>query len=333
MRGLQRLTFTRLYSACLIGVPSSKGQRRSGVEHGPEILRKHGIVKKLRKFNNVVDSGNIRVVEDIADDFEGNVKNPRTVGANNERIRDAVKESLKKYRPVISLGGDHSMAIGTISGSATFLGKAPVVIWVDAHADINPPELSPSGNLHGTPLSFLLKELDSSRIALPGFEWCDSQIAAKDIAFIGLRDVDPTELDIIKNHGIKAFDMNDIDRLGISRVLSECLDSTDPNGTRDIHLSFDVDALDPSLTPATGTPVRGGLFKEEGEFICSELARTGRLLAVDMVEVNPLLSDADGTTRTCEAAISLLQHCVGKRASPPFEREDKYVPEGSRTLN
>ena len=94
--------------------------------------------------------------------------------------------------------------------------------------------------------------------------------------------------------------MTDIDRLGIKAVLAECLSSTDPAGIRDIHLSFDVDALDPSLTPATGTPVRGGLFKEEGEFICSELARTGRLLAVDMVEVNPLLSDADGTKRTCE---------------------------------
>ena len=99
-------------SACVIGVPSSSGQRRSGVEHGPEILRKHGLVKKLRKFNNVVDAGNVRVVEEIKDDFEGNVKNPRTVGANNEKIKNAVSESLAKYRPVITLGGDHSMAIG-----------------------------------------------------------------------------------------------------------------------------------------------------------------------------------------------------------------------------
>ena len=104
--------------------------------------------------------------------------------------------------------------------------------------------------------------------------------------------------------------MTDIDRLGIKTVLSECLSSTDPAGIRDIHLSFDVDALDPSLTPATGTPVRGGLFKEEGEFICSELASTGRLLAVDMVEVNPLLSDADGTTRTCEGKISFEKNII-----------------------
>jgi arginase family enzyme len=103
---------TTKISACVIGVPSSSGQRRSGVEHGPEILRKHGLVKKLRKFNNVVDAGNVRVVEDIKDDFEGNVKNPRTVGANNEKIMNAVSESLAKYRPVITLGGDHSMAIG-----------------------------------------------------------------------------------------------------------------------------------------------------------------------------------------------------------------------------
>jgi len=103
---------TTKISACVIGVPSSSGQRRSGVEHGPEILRKHGLVKKLRKFNNVVDAGNVAVVDEIIDDFEGNVKNPRTVGANNERIKNAVSEKLAKYRPVVTLGGDHSMAIG-----------------------------------------------------------------------------------------------------------------------------------------------------------------------------------------------------------------------------
>lgn len=318
--------------AGVLGVPLNKGQPRGGVERGPQTLRSHDLIRELSKYcASVTDIGDFEEAE--YEESAGRIKNPISVGQNNLRLSRQVAENLETFKPLINIGGDHSMAIGTISGTARYLGTAPAVIWVDAHADINPPELSPSGNLHGTPMSFLLKELEGIMKPLDGFEWVKRMISSNDIAYIGLRDVDDVELEILRKYNIQAYDMKDIDDHGIQNILQKCLEKIDPTNDRPIHLSFDIDAMDPALAPATGTPVRGGLYRVEGEYICQELAKTNRLHCVDLVEVNPTLADGGGVDRTAEVAISLLQHAVGRKMDNElFMRPHPYSPEGARNL-
>jgi len=319
-------------SAAVLGVPFSKGQKRGGVENGPKTLRSFGLEKALQKYAKVTDVGDIEV-RTYEEPLDTPIKNPVAVGQTCLTLSNDVCRNLEQFRPVINIGGDHSMAIGTISGTAKYLEKSPAVLWVDAHADINPPLLSPSGNLHGTPMSFLLKELHSEMAPVPGFDWLKRCVGAGDIAYIGLRDMDEAEIDIIRRFGIEAHDMASLDKLGIEEVFRRCMAKIDPGNEREIHLSFDIDAMDPCLAPATGTPVRGGLFRVEGEYICQELAKTNRLVCMDMVEVNPILSDSEGIESTAEMAISLIQFALGRPASGKmFKRPFPYVPGGVRNV-
>jgi len=295
----------------LLGVPLCKGQPRGGVENGPNTLREAGLVDRLKKYNsNITDLGDV----DISDFKEpiGKIRNPLGVGRNMETLAQRVESEMLKYHTVINIGGDHSMAIGTIAGHAKSLGKAPAIIWVDAHADINTPESTWSGNLHGQPVSFLMREVAEKSIQLAGFDWMEPMITSTDIAYIALRDVDPAEQEFLDKFGICAFTNKDVEKYGIHNVLKQCLQVVDPNNDRQFHLSFDIDAMDPSLAPATGTPVSNGLLLQEGEYICEELAKTNRLRCIDMVEVNPTLSDSTGVNKTTNTAIKILQHCVGK---------------------
>uniref|UniRef100_A0A8C0IXH1 arginase n=1 Tax=Chelonoidis abingdonii TaxID=106734 RepID=A0A8C0IXH1_CHEAB len=209
-----------------------------------------------------------------------NAKNPRTVGRANEKLASAVEEVKKDGRTCLVVGGDHSLAIGSISGHA----KTEPVIWFDAHADINTPLTSLSGNMHGQPVAFLLKELKVSGV--PGFEWLKPCLSAEDIVYIGLRDVDDAEHSLMEDT-FKA--------------------------SKPIHLSFDVDGLDPPLTPATGTPVPGGVTLREGIYVAEQLYKTGLLSAVDTVEINPRLGktqeEVDSTVNT---AVSIILSGFGK---------------------
>lgn len=295
----------------MISVPLCKGQPRAGVDSGPAILRENGMFERLKKYNgNITDLGDV-AIEDF-DEPRGKIKNPLGVGLNMKTLADRVALEMGKYHTVINVGGDHSMALGTICGHVKSLGSAPGIIWVDAHADINTPETTWSGNLHGQPVSFMLEELKDETIQLAGFDWVQPVIKAADIAYIALRDVDPAEKEIIERFGIKAFSMEDVDQLGIVEVLKQCLSHVDPENERQLHLSFDIDAMDPSLAPATGTPVPRGLMQKEGEYICEELSKTNRLRCIDLVEVNPHLSNTEGVKTTVDTAIKLLQHCTGK---------------------
>uniref|UniRef100_A0A8C0IXG3 arginase n=1 Tax=Chelonoidis abingdonii TaxID=106734 RepID=A0A8C0IXG3_CHEAB len=208
-----------------------------------------------------------------------NAKNPRTVGRANEKLASAVEEVKKDGRTCLVVGGDHSLAIGSISGHA----KTEPVIWFDAHADINTPLTSLSGNMHGQPVAFLLKELKVSGV--PGFEWLKPCLSAEDIVYIGLRDVDDAEHSLMEDTFKK----------------------------KPIHLSFDVDGLDPPLTPATGTPVPGGVTLREGIYVAEQLYKTGLLSAVDTVEINPRLGktqeEVDSTVNT---AVSIILSGFGK---------------------
>ncbi|VDH90705.1 arginase [Mytilus galloprovincialis] len=270
----------------LVGVPFSKGQQRDGTEKGPGALRNGGLLETLTSIgHDVHDYGDLPL--DFSDDKEGQIgvaKNPKTVGHASKMIADKVSEVVKSGRTCLALGGDHSMAIGTIYGQHQ-VQPDQVVLWIDAHADINTPLTSGSGNMHGMPLSFLVKELDPYLPKIPGFEFVKPCLTAKDIAYIGLRDVDPGE-----------------------------------RGKRPIHLSFDVDSLDPSLAPSTGTPVLGGLSLREGLYIAEEVANTGRLSVIDVAEVNPSLGSEQDVETTVKNTIEFITKCFGKR------RQGVYPP-------
>lgn len=241
-----------------------------------------------------------------------NMKNPMAVSAVTQRISQQVYEKAIGGRMVLTLGGDHSIAIGTISGTAKAirerLGREMAVIWVDAHADINTPETSESGNIHGMPVAFLTGLATSERKDIFGWIEKNQQISTNKLVYIGLRDIDRGEKRILREHGIRAFSMHDIDRHGIGRVMEMALAHI--GSDTPIHLSFDVDALDPQWAPSTGTPVRGGLTLREGDFIAECVHETGQLIAMDLVEVNPSL-EVKGASETIRAGCSLVRCALG----------------------
>ncbi|XP_020309099.2 arginase-1-like [Oncorhynchus kisutch] len=316
-RGLQ-LAF-RIYkrshhhSVGIIGAPFSKGQPRDGVEKGPDLIRSAGLVEKLRAQGCAVkDYGNVTFEEVANDEPIGNVKRPRAVGSANQRLSAAVHAVKNDGYTCVMLGGDHSLAIGSIQGHAA-AKKDLSVVWVDAHADINTPLTSPTGNIHGQPMSYLIHELHSKIPVLPNFSWMKPCVSAKDIVYIGLRDVDPEEHHILTLLGIKGYSMTEVDRLGISKVMEETCDYIFSKVKKPIHLSYDIDALDPSISPATGTPVVGGLTYREGVYITEHICQTGMLSAVDMVEVNPKRGKTeDEIISTVNAAVDLIRGCFGR---------------------
>ncbi|XP_030629497.1 arginase-1 isoform X1 [Chanos chanos] len=301
------------HSVGIIGAPFSKGQPRDGVERGPDLIRAAGLVEKLKGQGCIVkDYGNLIFEEVPNDEPIGRVKRPRTVGRANEQLASAVERVKNDGHTCVMLGGDHSLAIGSIQGHASSRNELSVV-WVDAHADINTPLTSPTGNIHGQPMSYLIHELHSKIPVMPNFSWIKPCIAAKDIVYIGLRDVDPEEHYILKRLGIKVFSMTEVDRLGIAKVMEQTCDHIFSKVKKPIHLSYDIDALDPSITPATGTPVVGGLSYREGIYITEYICQTGLLSAVDMVEVNPKRGKTEEEIKsTVNTAVDLLLGCFGR---------------------
>ncbi|KAM8945537.1 arginase-1 [Pelodytes ibericus] len=300
-------------SVGIVGAPFSKGQPRGGVEEGPKYMRAAGLIKKLEELDyDVKDYGDLQFSDVPNDSPFQNVKNPRTVGKATEKLANAVTEVKRAGRACLVLGGDHSLAVGTIAGHAK-IHPDLCVVWVDAHADINTPLTSPSGNLHGQPVSFLIKELKNQMPDVPGFSWVKPCVSAKDIVYIGLRDVDPGEHYILQNLGIKYYSMSDVDELSISKVMEETLEYLIGKKKRPIHLSFDIDGLDPSVAPATGTPVSGGLSYREGMYITEELYKTGLLSVVDMMEVNPARGETERDVQlTTNTAVSMILSTFGK---------------------
>jgi len=247
-----------------------------------------------------------------SDPTHRNMLKPRAVSAVTEALSKQVYDHAKEGRFVLTLGGDHSIAIGTISGTAKAirerLGREMAVIWVDAHADINTPETSDSGNIHGMPVAFLTG-LASDKPDAP-FGWLkdEHRVSVKKLVYIGLRDVDRGEKKILRENGIKAFSMHDIDRHGIGKVMDMALGWI--GSDTPIHLSFDIDALDPRFAPSTGTAVRGGLTLREGDFIAECVHGTGSLVALDLVEVNPSLEEA-GAAETVRSGVSIVRCALG----------------------
>ncbi|XP_067344833.1 arginase-1 isoform X2 [Channa argus] len=301
-------------SVGIIGAPFSRGQPRGGVEQGPDLIRAAGLLHRLEQQGCAVkDYGNLTFEEMVDDELVGRVKSVRAVGSANQRLSKAVQSVKRDGHTAVVLGGDHSLAIGSIHGHAMAVGELSVV-WVDAHADINTPVTTPTGNIHGQPVSFLLRELQSKIPVLPNFSWIKPCVSAKDLVYIGLRDLDPAEHYILKLLGVKAFSMSEVDQFGVARVMEETCAYLSEKVKKPIHLSYDIDAIDPSVTPATGTPAVGGLTYREGVYITEHLCQTGLLSAVDMVEVNPLRGQMEKDVQsTVSTAVDLLLGCFGRR--------------------
>ncbi|KAK3680770.1 hypothetical protein B0T22DRAFT_379111 [Podospora appendiculata] len=305
----------------IVAVGFSGGQCKPGVDAAPSALIESGLLTQLREELGYKLHGDdtVHLYTDLvpaSDPPFRNMKNPRAVSLVTKRIAEQTYAHAKEGRLVLTLGGDHSIAIGTIGGTAKAirerLGREMAVIWVDAHADINTPETSGSGNIHGMPVSFLTGLAREENEEFFGWLKEDNLISVKKLVYIGLRDVDAGEKRILREHGIKAFSMFDIDRHGIGRVMEMALGHI--GNDTPIHLSFDVDALDPMWAPSTGTPVRGGLTLREGDYICECVHETGSLVAVDLVEVNPSLASPNdiGAHETVRAGCSIVRCALGE---------------------
>ncbi|KAI4701103.1 hypothetical protein J4E89_010799 [Alternaria sp. Ai002NY15] len=304
----------------IVAVGFSGGQPKAGVDAAPMALIENGLIKQLEQdldFNVTYDNQvhNYSSLRPASDPEVRKMKQPRFVSAVTKQVSDQVYAHAKTGKLVLTLGGDHSIAIGTVSGTAKAvrerLGKEIAVIWVDAHADINTPESSESGNIHGMPVAFLADLVDKKEeLTEDVFGWLkeEHRISPKKLVYIGLRDIDKGEKKILKEYGIKAYSMHEIDRHGIGKVMDMALGWI--GSDTPIHLSFDVDALDPQWAPSTGTPVRGGLTLREGDFIAECVAETGQLIALDLVEVNPSL-DAEGAGDTVRAGVSIVRCALG----------------------
>ncbi|KAJ9109984.1 hypothetical protein QFC20_003184 [Naganishia adeliensis] len=251
----------------------------------------------------------LEYVQRLPDPPIGNMKKPRLVSSVCEKLSEVVKGYAERGVMPVTLGGDHSLAMGTIAGSMAAYPEA-CVIWIDAHADINTPLTTDTGNLHGCPVSFLLG-LEGTDVA-PFNGWVKPCLKPERLVYIGLRDVDPAEKRILRENNIKCFTMHDVDKYGIGKVVQMALAHVNPRGERPVHLSFDVDATDPSVAASTGTPVRGGLTFREGHYICEAIAETGCLVALDIMEVNPTLGSENAVEQTVAVGCSLARAALGE---------------------
>ncbi len=295
----------------LLGVPMDLGAGRRGVDMGPSALRLARLAPVLRELGHeVLDLGNVEVP--LPESF---VEDPAR--SRWEDVADAIAattaatlETLGRLGPdelPIALGGDHSLSMGTVA--AARLGAGPAgrvgVLWIDAHSDLNTPMSSASGNIHGMPVAHLLGLGDPRFAATWGG---GAAVAPDDIVYIGLRSVDPPERQALRELGITAYSMKEIDGRGIASTAAATLEQLE--GAARLHVSFDADALDPAVAPGVGTPVRGGLTYREAHFLMELLADSGRVTSIDLVEVNPIL---DSGNRTAGVLVELVASLLGRR--------------------
>ncbi|MEZ5416576.1 MAG: arginase [Vicinamibacterales bacterium] len=300
-----------MVTAHLIGVPLDLGGNRRGVDMGPSAIRIAGLAEQLAALGvSVTDKGDVPApLPETKGPGDPTKRYVREIARVCQRLYQASAATLQQGALPIVLGGDHSLGAGSVAATAAWLrarGEAAGVIWVDAHADINSPGTSPSGNVHGMPLAALLghEPRELAQMAGPG-----PAIRPEHTVLVGIRNLDDREKDIVKASGVHAFTMKDIDRLGIAEVMDRALAAA-TSGTGGVHVSFDLDVCDPAIAPGVGTPVKGGLDYREAHFVMEAVAESGRMVALDLVEVNPAL---DLRNTTAELAAELALSAFGKR--------------------
>ena len=296
----------------IIGVPLDLGQSRRGVDMGPSAVRVAGLEAKLESLGHIVtDAGNIAVaVAETKSSGEPSARYLKEITETCTKEAEAVLKSLSDGMTPVVLGGDHSVAAGTASGVAEYYRRRNEkigLIWFDAHSDINTPETSPSGNVHGMPLAALAGLGPEPLANILGFS---PKVAPENIVLIGVRDVDLTEKENIHRAGItEVYTMRDIDERGMRNVMEEALRAAG-RGTVGYHVSLDMDWIDPEDAPGVGTPVRGGATYREAHLAMEILADHGRMLSFEIVEVNPVI---DEHNRTADLAVELIASAFGKK--------------------
>ena len=287
----------------VIGVPMDLGGNRRGVDMGPSAIRYADLGDRLAGLGfSVKDLGNLRVIEhDERAPRDARAHHVAEIARVCEELAQAVERVMRAGALPLVLGGDHSIAMGTLAGVAR-AGHRPGIVYLDAHADINTPDTTPSGNVHGMPLAVAL-----GIAGAPFPATLRGSADASACAIVGLRDVDPGERVTIRERGVLALTMADIDRLGMAAVMERAI-AVASRGDG-IHLSLDMDALDPNEAPGVGTPVRGGLTYREAHLAMELLAGTGLLRSIEVAEVNPVL---DRENRTAALAVDLIASALGE---------------------
>lgn len=300
-------------SVRILGVPMDLGQQRRGVDMGPSAMRYAGLFERLTRLGyQVEDAGNILVpgrderavrAHQWMEDEGGGMRHLPEVVAACEAIYAVAKDCSTTPEIPLFLGGDHSIAIGTVGG--TTCGGPLGLLWIDAHGDFNTPHTSPSGNVHGMPVAALVGLGASPLVNLghPG-----PKLRPQEIAMIGIRDLDSEERDALAAAGVHVYTMRDIDELGMAMVARRALSHL--NHLARIHVSLDMDSIDPTVAPGVGTPVPGGLTYREAHLLMEIIAEAGKTASIDVVEINPILDDGN---HTAELAVELVASLLGQR--------------------
>jgi arginase len=299
----------------MLGFPMDLGAGRRGVDMGPSAVRYAGLARMLRALGHeFADLGDISVpIPERREPGEG-PKYLKEIVRACERLAPRVEHILDEGSFPLVVGGDHSMALGTVTGVASHFrkrGEKIGLLWIDAHADMNTDETSPSGNIHGMPLSGLMGYGAPELVNLGGFA---PKIPPENTALVGIRSVDDGERQLVMRSGIHYFEMMKIDARGMGDVIREALEVV-LDGTVGFHVSLDVDGIDPEYAPGVGTPVSGGITMREAHLAMEVIADSGRMVSLEIAELNPILDSANSTGQlVCELALSAL----GKKVMGPL---------------
>ncbi|MGG0658341.1 arginase [Rummeliibacillus pycnus] len=296
------------FKISIIGVPMDLGQLRRGVDMGPSAIRYAGVVERLEMIGHtVVDEG------DICIDHSKKDQSQDTTLRNLDAVVDASTELANKVHEVVVrgslplvLGGDHSIAIGTLAGISDHYENLGV-IWYDAHADMNTSETSPSGNIHGMPLAVSMGLGHERLVNIREFA---PKVKPENIVIIGARSIDQGEKELIHKKGIKVYTMHEIDRLGMTDVIQDAIIYLKGQNVDGVHLSLDLDGIDPIYTPGVGTPVPGGITYRESHLAMEMLQESGLITSAEFVEVNPIL---DEKNKTADVAVALMGSLFGEK--------------------
>jgi len=295
----------------VIGVPLDLGQSRRGVDMGPSAVRVAGLEARLEALGHIVeDGGNVAVaIPEQKTEGQPNAKYLKEITATCTKHAELVLKTMESGLVPLALGGDHSMAAGTVSGVAEYYrrqNQKTGLLWIDAHADINTPQSSPSGNVHGMPLAAVLGLGPPELANIFNFS---PKVKAENCVLVGVRDIDATEKQNVRQAGIAVFTMRDIDERGMRTVMEEALRMAGRE-TAGYHVSVDMDWVDPEDAPGVGTPVRGGATYREAHLAMEIIADHGRMLSLEIVEVNPVI---DEHNRTANLAVELALSAFGKK--------------------
>ncbi len=292
----------------ICGVPLDLGAGRRGVDMGPSAFRIANIGQRISKLGyQVNDLGNILVpIPELIGVQDQRARYAREIGAACQALFLKVRESVLAGHIALSLGGDHSLAAGSIAGTASAMRERDrplALLWVDAHGDMNTPDSTISGNVHGMPLACVLGQGPPELVSIGDFS---PKVSPARCAVVGLRNLDEREKELVLQSGVHAYTMKDIDRHGMAVVMERALEAICSDGAA-LHVSFDMDGVDPSVSPGVGTPVRGGLSYREAHLVMEMVADSQSMVALDVVEVNPILDHQNSTAILgCELILSAL---------------------------